>query len=271
MTTVATENPNVKFIFIDGWPLTDASGNALANVTAVSYKEQESGFLAGYAAVAEGYTKLGFMGGGGGTNPACCRFGFGFAQGAQAAAIAKGLEDGAIELKYSWKYGESFSASNELQTLANNWYSRGTQVIFCCGGSMFDSVKAAATANADKNVKIIGVDVDQASEHKSVITSAVKGLSASVKLVLDKFYAGKWDSELGGKAQNLGAKEDATGLPTATESWRMTKFTVAEYNVLFDAIKTGTVVISEDFAGFTAENAETVATTFTKLAVAFEK
>ena len=67
MTTVALESPEVKFVFIDGWTLTDEAGAPLSNVTAVVYKEQESGYLAGYAAVKEGYTKLGFTGGGGGT------------------------------------------------------------------------------------------------------------------------------------------------------------------------------------------------------------
>ena len=83
METVAKENPDVKFVFVDGWAL------GLDNVTAIVYKEQESGYLAGYAAVMEGYTKLGFTGGGGGTNPAVCRFGYGFLQGAEAAAKEK--------------------------------------------------------------------------------------------------------------------------------------------------------------------------------------
>ena len=82
MKAVATKNPDVKFIFIDGWNL------GLSNVTAVSYKE-ESGYMAGYAAVMDGYTKLGATLGGGGTNPACNRFGYGYVQGAIAAAAEK--------------------------------------------------------------------------------------------------------------------------------------------------------------------------------------
>ena len=251
MTTVAIENPEVKFVFIDGWTLTDAEGKALPNVTAVVYKEQESGYLAGYAAVMDGYTKLGYTGGGGGTNPACNRFGYGFVQGAEAAAKAKGLEKGAVTVKYSYQHGASFSASAELQAQINGWYSVGTEVVFACGGSMFESVKAAAEANPGS--KIIGVDVDQSYASELVITSAVKGLKESVAKVLDQYYAGKWDSDLAGKTQNLGASDDATGLPIATS--RFENFTAEAYNELFASIKDGTVV-PDDVVPADANNAE---------------
>ena len=228
LTTVATENPDVKFVFVDGWAL------ELDNVTAIVYKEQESGYLAGYAAVMEGYTKLGFTGGGGGANPAVNRFGFGFIQGAEAAAAEKGVE---VEMKYSFKYGETFSASTELQTQIAGWYADGTEVVFSCGGSMFQSVKSAA--GEYENAKIIGVDVDQSGESEKVITSAVKGLSASVERVLGQFYDGKWDTELANVAQNLGAAEDSTGLPT--ETWRLTNWTVDQYNELLGKIKSGEI------------------------------
>ncbi len=242
MTTVAQEYPNVKFVFVDGWALTDDNGNPLSNVTAIVYKEQESGYLAGYAAVKEGYTKLGFTAGGGGTNPACNRFGYGFVQGAEAAAADMGLEDGAIELRYSYKFGSTFSASTELQTQIAGWYSNGTEVVFACGGSMFQSVKAAAEEYT--GAKIIGVDVDQSNESDRVITSAVKGLSASVEKVLGQYYDGKWDTELAGKSQNLGAADNATGLPTDT--WSMTKFTIDDYKAVLASIKDGTVTPKSD-------------------------
>ena len=229
MESVAKENPDVKFVFVDGWAL------GLDNVTAIVYKEQESGYLAGYAAVKEGYTKLGFTGGGGGANPAVNRFGFGFIQGADAAATEMGVD---VAIKYSFKYGETFSASNELQTQIAGWYADGTEVVFACGGSMFQSVKSAA--GEYENAKIIGVDVDQSGESERVITSAVKGLAASVEKVLGQFYDGKWDEALKDTAQNLGAADDATGLPTDT--WRLEKFTIDDYNALFAKIKSGEIV-----------------------------
>ena len=112
LKAAAEAYPNVNFVFIDGYPV------GFDNVAGIAFQEEQSGYLAGYAAVMEGYTKLGFMGGGGGTNPACQRFGYGFAQGAEAAAAKKGVK---IELNYSWAYGASFSASPELQAMATGW------------------------------------------------------------------------------------------------------------------------------------------------------
>ena len=235
MEKVAKENPEVKFVFVDGWAL------GLDNVTAIVYKEQESGYLAGYAAVKEGYTQLGGTFGGGGSNPACNRFAYGFVQGAIAAA---GTEE--VNIKISYKNGASFSSSPELQTQMASWYTTGTEVIFACGGSMVNSVKSAAEETS--NGKIIGVDVDQSKLSDRVITSAVKGLSASVQLVLKELYEGKWDTQLANKASNLGAAEDATGLPTAADSWRFENFTLEEYNALFTQIKNGTVTPNDDVA-----------------------
>ena len=225
--------PEVKFVFIDGW----ATG--IANVMSIDFQEEQSGYLAGYAAVKEGYTKLGFTGGGGGENPACCRFGYGYVQGAQAAAAEMGVN---VEMKYSWEYGSSFSASPELQTMLNGWYTAGTEVIFACGGSMCQSAFAAAGAN---DGVVIGVDVDQSSQSEYVITSATKGLREAVMVACDVFYSGKWD-EVGGNCTTLGAAEDAVGLPTAT--WSMEKFSVEDYNKLFESLKNGSVVVDRDYA-----------------------
>ncbi len=240
MTTVAQESPEVKFIFVDGWSLTDAENNVLSNVTAIVYKEQESGYMAGYAAVMDGYTKLGGTFGGGGSNPACNRFAYGYVQGINAAAKAL---DKNVDVKISFNYGDNFSASNELQAQITGWYNAGTEVVFSCGGSMISSVKAAAELS---NGKIIGVDVDQSGLSEKVITSAVKGLSVSVEKVLGQIYNNEWDNALAGKTQNLGASDDATGIPY--DNSRFNSFTEAQYNELFNAIKAGTVEIQSDVA-----------------------
>ncbi|MCI5551934.1 MAG: BMP family ABC transporter substrate-binding protein [Clostridiales bacterium] len=224
----AAEFTDTKFVFVDGYEI------GLSNVAPISFKEEQSGYLAGYAVVKDGFTKLGFAGGGGGTNPACCRFGYGFAQGANAAAKEMGIN---VELKYSWQYGASFSASPELQTMIKGWYETGTEIVFACGGSMFSSIVAAAAENEGY---VVGVDVDQSSESETVITSAMKGLSSATQWAIGKFYDGNWD-EIGGIAQSLGAEEDAVGLPT--ENWLFETYTVEEYNELLAAIKSGEVVV----------------------------
>ena len=225
----AKEFTDVKFIFIDGWSM------GLDNVSGIAYKEEQSGYLAGYAAVMEGYTKLGFCGGGGGTNPACCRYGYGFVQGAQAAAAEKGVN---VEVKYTWQYGASFSASPELQTMVNGWYEQGTEIVFSAGGSIFNSITAAAAAN---DAKVIGVDVDQSFESDTVVTSALKGLTASVEWALAKVYDGSFAEIAGTNSANLGAENDAVGLPT--ETWSLKNWSVADYEALLGKIKNGELTV----------------------------
>ena len=248
LRAAATKYPDVHFIFIDGYPVTEkqGEGEVLKNVAGISFDEQQSGYLAGYAAVMEGYTKLGFTGGGGGTNPACVRFGYGFVQGADAAAAAKGVK---VDMNYSWLYGSSFSASNELQTMATGWYTNGTEAIFCCGGGMFSSVAAAAGA---EDGKVIGVDVDQSFESSSVITSAMKGLSDATQWAIGQHYAGSWDA-IGGTSTSLGAKDNAVGLPTAT--WSLQNWTVDDYNALLADIAAGKVEISSELVSEPASTA----------------
>ena len=238
----AKQFTDVSFVFIDGYPVGEEAdvkdSPALKNIAGVAFKEEQCGYLAGYAVVKEGYTKLGFTGGGGGNNPACCRYGYGFVQGADAAA--KELNE-KVEINYSWQYGASFSASPELQTMAAGWYQAGTEVIFACGGSMFASVAAAAGAEEGK---VVGVDVDQSGESPTVITSAMKGLADSAQWALGKFYAGEFAS-IGGVQTSLGANENAVGLPTAT--WSLTKWSVDSYKVMLQDIKDGKIAIDNNY------------------------
>ena len=238
LTRIASEFPETSFVFIDGYPVADADGNTLTNVAPISFKEEQSGYFAGYAVVMDGFRKLGFVGGGGGTNPACCRYGFGFAQGAEAAAKALGVD---VDLRYSWQYGASFSASAELQTMVSGWYETGTEIVFSCGGSMFQSVAAAASA-ADGYV--VGVDVDQSSESPTVVTSAMKGLSTGTEWAITKFYEGTF-ADIGGIPTSLGVDNDAVGLPTDAESWRFETYTVEQYEESLAAVKSGELTIDD--------------------------
>ncbi len=240
LTKAATAYPDVKFVFIDGWPLVNENNEVLTNVAGVSFQEEQCGYLAGYAAVKEGYTKLGFTGGGGGTNEACCRYGYGYVQGANAAAAEKNIK---VEMKYTWLYGANFTPSAELQTLCAGWYEAGTEVIFSCGGSIFDSVTAAADAY---DGAVIGVDVDQSFSSTTVITSALKGIGEAAQLALEAAYGvnGDW-STWGGKQTVLGAAQGSVGLPTAT--WSLKNWSVEEYEALLADIVSGKVAVDNDF------------------------
>ena len=240
----AEEFSDVSFVFIDGYSLKDSNDQVLSNVAGIAFKEEQCGYFAGYAVVKEGYEKLGFTGGGGGTNPACIRYGWGFAQGANDAAKEM---DKTVDLNYSWEYGASFQASPELQTMVSGWYSNGTEIVFACGGSMFQSVAAAASA---EDGKVVGVDVDQSSESETVVTSAMKGLSDAAEWAIAKVYDGTWD-EIGNAATSLGVAENAVGLPTAT--WSMENFSVADYEDLFQKVLNGELTIDNGSVANPAE------------------
>ena len=238
----AKEFTDTKFVFIDGWSL------GLDNVAGIAFNEEQCGYFAGYAVVKEGYEKLGFTGGGGGTNPACIRYGWGFAQGANDAAKEM---DKTVDLNYSWEYGASFQASPELQTMVSGWYSNGTQVVFACGGGIYTSAVEAALKN---NGYVIGVDVDQnyigangvadgTYAYNPFITSAMKGLSEAVSTSLSDIEAGEW-STIAATNGNFGLEDgDYIGLPTDEDSWNFETFTVEEYEELKQKIASGEIVV----------------------------
>lgn len=237
---IAAEYPDVAFFFIDG-------GSVGANVAGIVFAEEQCGYLAGYAVVKEGFEKLGFTGGGGGTNPACVRYGYGFAQGANAAAAEMGKT---VELNYTWLYGNTYSPSSELQTLVNGWYNNGTEVVFCCGGNMYQSVAQAA---AENDAYMVGVDTDQSPLSETIITSAMKGLTDGVQWGLAYVFEGSF-ADIAGKSTTLDAKENAVGLPTAT--WSLKNFTVEQYQAELAKIVNGEITVDNNSEMSNPEKAE---------------
>ena len=232
----AAEYPDVAFIFIDGYPIS-VDDKVLENVAPIAFAEEQCGYFAGYAVVKEGFEKLGFTGGGGGTNPACVRYGYGFVQGANDAAKEMGKT---VDINYTWQFGNTFSPSPELMAMVSGWYNAGTEIVFCCGGNMFQSVAQAA---AENDGAVVGVDTDQSSESDTVVTSAMKGLSDATQWAVAKVYDGTF-SEIGGQGTALGVAENSVGLPTAT--WSMQNFTVEEYEALFQKVLNGEVTIDNN-------------------------
>ncbi len=202
------------------------------NAVGIVYAEEQAGFLAGYAAVMDGSTKLGFMGGM--AVPAVVRFGYGFVQGAEYAAKEMGLKD----LVMNYHYTGGFDATPEAQALAASWYNSGIEVIFACGGAVGNSVMAAAEA---VNGKVIGVDVDQSGESETVITSSMKGLASSVEQTLADFYAGNFP---GGQAVVKDAAVDGVSLPMETSKFET--FSQADYDAIYAKLVAGEITLLKD-------------------------
>ncbi len=208
----AVDNPDIEFILIDAQP---NSGNYtyvdLDNVASVFYAEDEAGFLAGYAAVQSGFTKLGFYGGM--PMPAVTKFGTGFIAGAHAAAVDLDINN--VTINYS--HFDKFEASADFVTNSKGWYNDGVEVIFAAAGGAGNSVmKAAEELNAEgANKYVIGVDVDQSGESNTVISSATKALTLTTYEILKDYYENDQDPEQSsyfGTSTTYDASVDGIGL-----------------------------------------------------------
>jgi len=228
--------PEVCFILVDGVPHNEDYSvfQTNDNVVGLLYAEEEAGFLAGYAAVRDGATSLGFMGGM--AVPAVIRFGYGFVQGAEYAAQELGLADNSVRLNYHYTGG--FNATPEIQTMSAAWFADRIDVIFGCGGAVGNSVMAAAEESGGY---VIGVDVDQSGESPTVISSAMKGLRESVYSAISDYYAGAFP---GGQALVFTSKNAGVGLPM--ESSKFDLFTQEEYDTIFAKLMDGEIELLKD-------------------------
>ena len=277
LVKVAPQYPNVKFVALDvaegdlleaavgaagekydydpsNWDLADYFD--MSNVYCAVYQEELCGYMAGYAAVKFGYEKLGFLGGM--AVPAVIRYGYGFVQGADAAAQEL---DKQIEINYV--YGGQFFGDADITAVMDTWYQGGTEVVFACGGGIYTS---AAEAAAKANGKVIGVDVDQAAiideyGEGMTVTSAMKGLAPTTIDTLKGIVAGNWD-KYAGKIQTLGlvSGEDPTlnyvQIPMESTQWT-SEFGKEDYIALVAKMFAGEITVSNDVTAMPKVSANT--------------
>ncbi len=243
--SVQEENADVKFIALDVSE-GDLGGVALgSNVYCAVYQEELCGYMAGYAAVKLGYKHLGFLGGM--AVPAVIRYGFGFVQGVDAAAVELGIAD---QVTVEYVYGGQFYGDGDITAAMDTWYqSKGVEVVFACGGGIYTS---AAEAAQKVNGKVIGVDVDQAATidgaygEGMTVTSAMKGLGATVNTLLSETAAGNWDN-FGGKVETLGlvgVEPEANYVQIAPSTQFADGFTAEDYAALVAKMFNGEVTVS---------------------------
>lgn len=226
-----TAHPDVKFVLIDGVPHPGdyATYNVAENTVSILFDEHESGFLAGYAAVKDGYRDLGFMGGI--AVPAVVRFGVGYIAGAYFAA-----DELDVSIRFPdnrFDYLGNFDAEDTHKTKASAWFNEGTEIIFAAAGGAGSSVMSAAE---DENAMMIGVDVDQSALSPTVLTSAMKDLAVAVQQALTAYYA---DDFPGAETQLKNASTNGVALPMETS--RFASFNQADYDAIFDDIAGGVV------------------------------
>ena len=228
--------PDLKFVALDisQDDLDAASGETgytRENVYSAAYREELSGYMAGYAAVRLGFRKLGILGGM--AVPGVMRFGYGYVQG----------------LNYA--YGNQFYGDADITAAMDTWYANGTEVVFACGGGIYTSACEAAEKTGGK---VIGVDVDQSGlisanyEEGMCVTSALKGLFETVMTLLGGIQNDHW-ADFSGKVEKLGLVSAETegnyvGLPATTAF--NDDFTAEDYAALVAAMFNGEVEVSDD-------------------------
>ena len=217
------------------------------NVVCLTFAEEQAGYLAGYAAVKEGYTKLGFSGAI--AVPAVIRYGYGFVQGADAAAAEMGVD---IHLQYS--YGMTCICDKEnFNAKIKGWHQNGTELIFI---SYWDYIYDLFEI---EGLKVISADVDRSHLSAKVLTSAIKELQNAVETTLSHLQEGNWAENYGGKFKHLSlADGDFVGIPTAPDSWKMNRFTIEEYEAVKNDIRTGIRTVSSDIETFPTVSDHTV-------------
>ncbi len=238
--------PDVKFFTLD------VSAGDLgedfkipSNLYCAIYQEELCGYMAGYAAVKLGYKQLGFLGGM--AVPAVVRYGYGFVQGVNAAAVEMKIAD-QVSVKYV--YGNLFKADPAITAVMDTWYANGTEVVFACGGGIYAS--AAEAAAKVEGAKVIGVDVDQSGiidgkyGEGMTVTSAMKGLAPTVKTVLAAISADKW-ADFGGKMESLGLvsenpEDNYVQIPMESTQWS-DDFTKDDYKALVAAMFKGDIKV----------------------------
>lgn len=225
----AKKHPDVKFVLVDGVPH-DADYNDYTiseNVLPIVFAEEDAGFLAGYAAVREGFTNLSFIGGM--AEDPVVRFGYGFVQGADYASIELGTK---INIDYI--YSGTYSEDDNIYQYAKDLYTNGTEVIFACGGALGRSVMKAAE---EMGGSVIGVDVDQSNESPSVIFSATKEIEKAVYNSLQSYLSSTFE---GGFVKTYCAAEEGIGL--AFNSSKLNNFNDIEYKAIYNELKSHEIV-----------------------------
>ena len=239
--------PDVQFLALDVSTADLGDKAPTSNTALITYKEEQAGYLAGYAAVYDGYKELGFLGGM--AVPAVIRYGYGYVQGVDAAAKELGIT---VDMKYA--YGNQFYGDADITAVMDTWYADGTEVVFACGGGIYTS---AAEAAKKVGGKVIGVDVDQKGiidgdyGDGMTVTSAMKGLRpTTINALTDIIVGGKW-ADYAGKIETLGlvsGDDPAANYVQLAETTQFAdgKFSKDDYAALVKGMFDGTITVSND-------------------------
>ncbi|MBO6148804.1 MAG: BMP family ABC transporter substrate-binding protein [Lachnospiraceae bacterium] len=259
ITSIAQENPNVKFILVDTYP-TDEEGNEaeVDNIYAMSFKEQEGGFCAGLAAALE--TKSGKVAVVNGiAYPTNVNYQYGFESGVNYANKHLGAKAELVELasyagtdvngkNVGGNYANSFGDEATGKVIGEALIKEGVDMIFTAAGATGNGVLTAV--KEAKDVYYIGCDVDQyddgeRSEGNVIMTSALKIMDKNVEKQLNEIKNGTFK----GGNYLLGADTDSTGYVSADGRQQLKAETIKAMDEAFAKVKSGEIIPAANFNG----------------------
>lgn len=262
--TLATENPDKKFILIDTAPTNDAGETVeLGNVYSMTFAEQESGFFAGVAAALQ--TKTGKVAVVNGiAYPPNVNYQYGFESGVNYANAKYGANAECVEMasyagtditgvNVGGNYVGDFDDVATGKVVGKALIDLGVDIILVAAGNSGNGVFAAAKEAS--GVFVIGCDIDQYDDGVNgssniILTSALKMMSANVEKQLKNIEEGTF----AGKNDVLYATTDSTGYVSAEGRHQLSADTLAKLAEVYPAVKAGTIVPAANFNGYTPED-----------------
>ncbi len=264
ISTIAEENPDVKFVLVDSFP-SDAEGNEVTvdNIYAMCFAEQESGFFAGMAAALETTTgKVAVVNGI--AYPSNVNYQYGFECGVKYANETEGTNAEIVELpsyagtdvtgaNVGGNYVGSFADEATGKVVGNALIAEGVDVIFVAAGASGNGV-LTAVKEAD-GVYFIGCDVDQYDDGANgdanvVLTSALKVMHLNVERALNAVVDGSFK----GATVTLQADTDSTGYVNADGRCQLSADTISKIDAAYESVKSGAIVPAANFNGITPDD-----------------
>lgn len=211
--------PTVNYLMLDGEPHTQdyTSYTTADTTTCVLFSEEQAGYLAGYAAVMEGFNQLGFVGAE--AMPDTVSYCNGYLQGIEAAAQVQG-----VQASVNVWYVGGHEAGETISSHVEGWYDNGVQAVMAVGENVLESVLPAAQ---EAGAWVIGADWDSTSLDDHVLTAALKNYSVTVQKQLYRYFTrGGWGDNAGTSVR-VGVSENAVSLPAS--AWRFANFDRTAY------------------------------------------
>lgn len=221
--------PEQNFGIIDAEP-----ENIPSNLTTVTFREYEGGFLAGYAAGRKSQTrKIGFLGGS--ENNVTKKYEVGYKAG---AAYAASVMQQPIEFEVLYT-GDDYSRSLGKSSAMTLYNEKGCDIVFqCMQTAGFGAIEAAV--ELDKLV--IGNGSDQSGYGpKNVLTSVIKNAKTTINTVTTKFVE---KEEVGGMNFEYGLKDRMIGI--AKTNTVMGKDLYSDTMRIRDQIIDGTITVPKN-------------------------